>query len=54
MVINFLKADRTWKIAQGITRAPIPLENPTTCQTTQYNESLEEFKTVATKACSMR
>jgi hypothetical protein len=55
-LINFLKADRTWKIVQGIeTSPPTPQnDNGETYNTqSEYEESLEVFESKAAKACSM-
>jgi hypothetical protein len=50
---NFLKADGTWDIVQGIETAPTPPEGAHVGPARQYARDLKEFETKAAKACSL-
>jgi hypothetical protein len=59
-LINFLKADRTWKIVQGDEKAPDPLQLPANAAARaranaqeEYQKALNEFESKAAKACSL-
>jgi hypothetical protein len=50
---QFLIADDTWDIAQGLEVAPVLPANPTAPQQRTHNETLKNFRIRSAKACSM-